>query len=355
MSENVTLEFERFKNLSSDELGLTAPGLKVETHRHENKWGQQFNVLEVDARQTDTDPTILTSTSFDYRIDPLLERRMSILATRSNARVLLSEIPGVTMDRDDPFHTKGAWQTPRQTALAFSGDFDPLALEQLRAIDATVGLAEYENIQLLGESLGAYAVTAMARVIAHRQFDKGLRITQMDLIEPVNTYGNYTLLRQAKMLGNLAGREANLRQDVYLGENTLIGHGEIRAFERQSAENKRIDDFVKRRQIPATYLTGAGLRKGLHTALKDALSNDDVDGPHLRDARILIARGADSSVSFEKDLISAANTVRENGGYAETISLVAPKGDSTPIGHHVLNSYARLASYADARVQALNQ
>lgn len=354
MSEKMVVDFKRWKDLTSDELGLTAPGLKIATHRHENQWGQQFNVLEVDARQSDSDPTILTSTSFDYRIDELLERRMAILATHSNARVIVSEIPGVTMDRNDPFHTKGAWQTPIQTASAFSGNFDPLALAQLRAIDAEIGLDENSKIQLFGESLGAYAVIAMARVIAQYKFDKGLRITQMDLVEPVNAYGNYTIFRQATMLKSLASREDRLRQ-VYLGENTLIGHGEVGAFERQSDENMRIDKYVKLRQIPATYLTGAGLRKGLHSALKDTLSNVDSDGPHLREAQIVIARGIDSSVSFEKDLLSAADTIRDNGGQVKTISLEAIAGDETPISHHVLNSFGRFASYADARIQMLEK
>lgn len=354
MSEKIEIGFEQWKGLSSDELGLTAPGLKIETHRYENQYGQQFNVLEVDARQSDSDPTIITSTSFDYRVDALLERRMAILATHSRARVLLSEIPGVTMDRQDPFHTKGGWQTPLQTLAAFSGNFDPLAREQLRAIDATVGLEDGSHIQLFGESLGAYAVTAMARVMAQHEFDKGLRITQMDLVEPVNAYGNYTLFRQATMLKNLATREDRLRQ-IYLSENTLIGHGEIGAFEKQSDENMRIDKYVKRRQIPATYLTGAGLRKGLHAALKDTLSNNDSDGPRLRDANITIARGIDSSVSLEKDLVSAAETIRDNGGYARTVSLEAAPGDTTLISHHVLNSFGRLASYADARTRTLEK
>ncbi|MDB5180146.1 MAG: hypothetical protein JWN12_778 [Candidatus Saccharibacteria bacterium] len=354
MPEKVILELERWKGLSSEELGLTAPDLKITTHRYENQWGQQFNVLVVDARKSDSDPTIITSTSFDYRIDELLENRMAILATRSDARVIVSETPGITMDRNDPFHTKGAWQTPRQTTLAFSGNLDPLALEQLRAIDSVVGLDEYAELQFFGESFSADAVVAMARVIAQRKFDKGIRITRMDLNEPVNAYGNYTIFRQAMMLRSLATREDRLLH-VYLNENTLIGHGEVSAFEKQPNINKRADRYVKHRQIPATYLSGAGLRKGLHTALKDALSNVDSDGPHLRDAPIVIARGIDSSVSLEKDLISAADTIRDNGGQAKTISLEAPVGDKTLIAHHVTSSFARFASYTDARVQSLKE
>jgi len=350
MSEKLTLDLDRWTGSTSDELGYTSPSLFAETHRFKDTNGQEFNVLEIDGRKEGTDgPTILSSTSFDYRIEDLLERRMAILATHKNARVLLAEIPGVTMDRQNPFNTKGAWQTPKQTLFASMGDFDLLAEQQLRAIDATVGLEEGMDVQLFGESLGAYAVVAMARVMAQRTFNKGLRVTQMDLVEPVNAYGNHTFIRQALMLKNLATIE-DTRRAIYLDEeNARIGHGDIVAFEKQSEENMRIDKHVKLRQIPATYLTGAGLSKGLHTALTHALANTDNDGPQLRDADIFLSRAVDSTVSFEKDLASAANTIRENGGHAFTYSLEAADGDKTPIGHHILNSLGRLASYAELR------
>jgi hypothetical protein len=352
MSEKVTLYLDKWKDVTDNEIGLTSGDLKTELHRYKNDQNQEFNIFIADARKSADDPTIISSTSFDYRIDPLLENSTKILANRSNARVIVSEIPGITMDRDHPYQTTGAWQTPRQTLLAFSGDFDPLTYEMLNGIKAVAGLERGAKLQFKGNSLGAYAVVSMARNIALRRIDEDYQITRMDLIEPVNSYGNYTLARQAFILRSLATTEDQRRQ-LYLGENTTIGHGEIKAFEQQSDENMRIDRYIKSRprQILATYLTGAGLRKGLDSALKDALSNRDSDGPHLREAKIVIARGIDSTVSFENDLISVADTVRENGGQVQTISLKAETGDTTPIGHHVLDSYARLASYTDERLR----
>lgn len=354
MSERQVLNLSDWDNLSSDELGYTGPQLSTETHRYESDNGQAFNVFVADARTSEDDPTILTSTSHDYRLDPLLKRRLSVAATQSNSRIVLSEIPGVTMDPEDPFHTKGGWQTPYQTLMAFTGNYDPLAEAQLEAMDSVIDFQPGQEIQLAGESLGAYAVVSMARVLGQRRFKKQLTISRLDLMEPVNAYGNYMLLRQARMLYSLATREDQLRQ-VYLGENAAIGHGDIGAFEKLSDRTKKIDRHVKVRQIPAVYLTGAGLRKGLHTALKDALADRTNDGTRLHEADITIARGIASSVSHEKDLVSAREFIREVGSDAKIISFEAEPDDETLISHHVLNSLGRFASYMTLRNNNFSQ
>lgn len=345
MSENMVLDYRNWDSLSSDEIGYTGDALNVSTIRHVNKNGQKFNILNVDARVDENGPTILTTTSHDYRTDTLLERRMSILATHTGSRVIVCELPGVTIDRDDPFHTDGAWQTPIQLLSAISGNFDPIATAQLDAIDAEVGFYDGQEIQLFGESLGAYCVTAMARSIATGAFSKRLKISRMDLVEPVNSYGNYRIGRQLSVLKHLATIEEQRRQS-YLGENTLIGHGDVGAFETMSLDNKKIDRYLKSRQFPAVYLTGMGLRKGLDTALLQAMEDRTADGTGLYEADISVYRGKDSTVSKEEDIYELSEAIIRKGGHSRSIELRGGINDATPIGHHVLNSFGRLATYA---------
>jgi hypothetical protein len=353
MSETIEVGIKQWESASSDELGFTSPDVTKKTTRFTNAAGQQFSVIDIDARNGEPGPTILSSPSFDFRAQPLYEARLATIAVQANARIMSSEIPGVTIDLDDPYRTQGDFQTRHQTTMALFGDFDPLAAEQLKAMYEVGELSDDDEYQFLGGSLGAYAVVAMARAMAHgKLFGKNLNFTRMDLIEPVNAYGNYTLLRQGKMLLSLAGLEDKRRKEFYLAENEARGYGDSgKAFETISAETLKQDVFVKSRpqQIIATYATGIGLRKGLHTALENALH----DAPELRGMNIALIRGLDSTVSHETDLQSAAHTIRESGGRATTFTLVGEAGDPKPIGHHVLDSHDRNGSFAKARQQII--
>ncbi|HEY8886182.1 MAG TPA: hypothetical protein VIM31_01630 [Candidatus Microsaccharimonas sp.] len=345
MSETVEIGLKQWENSSSDELGFTSPDVTRKTTRFINDKGQQFNVVDVDARNGQPGPTVLTSMSFDFRAQPLYEARMATIGTQLQARVISSEIPGITINLDDPDHTRGDFQTPHQTAMALFGDFDPLAEEQFKAMYEVGELSDDDEYQFLGGSLGAYSVVAMARAMANgKLFGKNFNVTRMDLIEPVNAYGNYTILRQGKILYNLATTEDQRRQ-VYLAENAARGYGDSgKAFEKISPYTLKQDKYVKGRQVLATYATGIGLRKGLHAALEDALER----APDLRGTDIALYRAKDSTVSFEADLQSASQTIRDNGGQAEAFTLVGEVGDATPIGHHVLDSHDRNASFARA-------
>jgi hypothetical protein len=206
-------------------------------------------------------------------------------------------------------------------------------------------LTEDDEYQFFGESLGAYAVVAMVRAMANgKLFGKNFNVTRMHLLEPVNAYGNYTILRQGKMLYSLAKTEDQRRQ-VYLAENAARGYGDSgKAFEKISLDTSKQDKHVKARQFFASYATGIGLRKGLHSALEDALQG----APELRGTDIALYRAKDSTVCFESDLQSASQTIRDNGGQAEIFTLVGEAGDATPIGHSVLDSHDRNASFARA-------
>lgn len=353
MSEKIELGLQPWLDVSSDELGYTSSGLRSSITRYNEgeKHQQQFNVLDIDARNGEPGPTIITSTPFNYRIDPLMRRRMTQLATHSKARVLASELPGVTIDLDDPENTGGDYQTIPQTLMALCGNFDLLAAKQLEAIDSVANFADGDQIQLVGHSLSAYSMVAMARVIAQgKLYDKQLAITRMDLIEPVNAYGNHTIDHQIKMFFQLAQLEDQRRQ-LYLQENVRIGHGDIGAYEKISPFTAKADKYVKRRQVLAIYASGAGLRKGMTPALDQAFEAS----PDLRNTQFVLSRGIDSTASFENDLLSAAYAIRNSGGKAETIAFVAEKGDSTPMGHSVLDSLARMASYAVTRKDSMNQ
>lgn len=348
--ETAPLDHRRWGGTPDAELGTEVPGRMPHLHRYAAPNGQAFNVLEIDERE-DKDgrksgSTIVGALSFDYRIDPLLTQKMGILAHHNKARVLMTELPGVTVDHDDPYHTRGAWQTPVQTVAAFSGNFDPLALQQLNAVDHVADFQDGEEIQLFGQSLGAYSITAMARVLASGNFPKRLAVSKMTLFEPVNAYGNYYLINQLKVLKNLATTE-DARRQSYLNENEHIGHP-MRAFEQLSDETRAIDNYVKSRplQIVSTYASGAGLRKGLHTALRDATANRDADGPRLHEADITVARAIDSTVSHEKDLISLADAAHESGVPVRLVEFTSGGGDLTPLGHHSPDSLGRMADLA---------
>lgn len=349
--EQQVADYHRWADTTDVEIGTSFDDKMVQTHRYEAESGQQFNVLEVDARLKGADgqlegPTIIGAISFDYRIDPLLTRKMAILAKHASARVFMTELPGVTVDHDTPFETKEAWQSPSQTIAAFSGNFDPLALQQLQAVDSVAGFKDHDRVQLFGQSLGAYSVTAMARVLAGESFNKSLHVDKMTLFEPVNAYGNYYLANQLKMLRSLATTE-DARRQVYLDENEAIGHP-MRAFEQLSSETAAIDKHVKSRpaQIVATYASGAGLRKGLHTALADAAKNTSSDGPLLAEADIIAVRATDSTVSHAKDLLELESAAREGGSSVRLVEFSSAEHDDTPSSHHFPDSLGRMADLA---------
>jgi hypothetical protein len=351
MSEIIELGVRQWENVSDDELGLTSPGLKFERTRHPNNKGQQFTILDIDARNGKPGPVILVSASFDFRDQPLSEAQMKILAVHSRARVMWSEVPGITIDLDDPMHTRGDFQTLPQTVLAFSGNFDLLAAEQLKAFYEVGELENEEDIQLVGKSLGAYEAVAMARVNAQgKLFKHALNITRIDLQEPVNAHGNYKIDRQVKLLLDLAKIE-DRRRELYLDDNTRIGH-EMKAFEKYNDATKDQDKYVKRRQILATYATGAGLRKGLDRAAIDALEAS----PDLRGALFSLSHAGQSFVSFDKDIESAAHVIRENGGRAETFTYFGEKNDPNPmaISHHFQDRLSWQASLAVDRKQRID-
>jgi len=351
MSETIEIGVARRNDASSDIPEVDYAAIKTKTSRFTNSKKQKFNILDIDARNGEPGPTILTSTAFNYRFQPLYIAVMTTLAVQSGARVVSSEIPGITIDLDDPLHTTGDFQTPAQTMLALSGDYDPLGTEQIKAMYEVGELSEDDEYHFVGVSFGACAVVAMARALSKRKlFAKKFNVTEMDLIDPVNAFGNHTIVRQAQLLYNLATTEDQRRQ-LYLAENEAGGYGDGgKEFTKISPDASKHDKHVKLRQIVATYATGIGLRKGLHTTLADALR----DAPELRNMHVTLSRANDSSVCRDSDLQSAAETIRQSGGRADVQTLVGKQGEKIPIGHHVLDSISRYGSFAKARCERLS-
>jgi len=343
--ETSTLDYRQWIGSTDAELG-TALADTSKIHRYQAFNGQAFNVLEVDGRRGEGGPVIVGAASFDCRIDPLLTKRMGILAHHSGARVFMAELPGVTVDHADPFHTRGAWQTPMQTAMAAAGNFDMLAKKQLKAIDSIAHFQDGDEIQLFGQSMGAYSAASMARVLAKNSYRKQIVISKMTLVEPVNAWRNNNAIEHFKMVRNLIVNE-DARRQVYLDENDLIGHPTA-AYEQLTDETKRIHQHMRSRisQRMAAYAAGMGLRKSLYTVLSDVISDRDPGGTHLHEADITVARASSSTVSLDTDLLALSDAAHEQGVWLRLTEFEAGAGDPTPLGHHSADSLGRMADLA---------
>lgn len=344
MIEKFTLDIEKWDSANDEDLGLVLPeGRQPVIHRYKSDNGQEFNVLVADGRKPGTSGSVeLSSTSHDYRIDELMIARKTIDAVRGNTLVIASEIPGETKDPDGTLKTTGAWQTPKQTLAAMNGNYDLLALEQLKAMYSTGAIEDGSEVQISGQSMGAHMAASMLRNIANGRFEHGLDVSRLYLFDPVNASGDHSILHQFSTLGALMAEE-KIRNTYYIQENKDIGHTELVPFEQQSDETMKIDKYVKLRQAPAIYLTGAGLRKGFDSTLTDALDART----ELRNTEIIYARAVDSTISHAQDMLLAIEAIQKHGGRARFVSVEGPDNDDTPVAHHVRDSIRRSASHAD--------
>lgn len=363
--EQVPLDYLAWQGVSSGELGyvvnpgeysdwIEGPGVMVARRNLVKlpETGQQVNVYSADARPLRPEggrkgPTILKFQSHNYRIDELSERKTQIHAHHMGARVLDIELPGVTMDYHNPLATTGGFMTATQFIESFSGNFDSLSLAQLKAADQVARFEDGDEIQLYGESLGAYSVVALARALANGRFEKQLRITDMTLVEPVNASGNRSIFDQLKLATEHLAKTEHRRRLVYLGENTIIGHP-VTMFEMLNDQTAAADRKLKSRlgQNLAATASGAGLRKGLEGALTGALKNDSQDGPRIHDANITFARGRESSVTLASDMEGFAETARAKGVDIRLVEFSSAEGNPMAAGHSQLDSLGRMAEAA---------
>ena len=336
------IDYRQWQGSTADELGYgTGNQYPSLSYRHKADNGQQINVFVVDGRRSDSDPTIIGSTSYDYRIDDMLKAQTTIIAHQATARVITAEWHGVTIDVKDPRHTAGDFITVPQLVANAMGDFDSIALSQLEAIDSVVDLSAVGPIRLQAESLGTVAIAAMLRVLSEDRFRKTVSVSDVAIIESVNSYGDWQFLRPLRILKQLKNIETPLRE-CYYEENRIIGHSAVTSFGRMSRKNKAIREFLTKKQQLSANSPAVGLHKSLHSALAAGLAGNE----SFRNIPITFYRGSDSSVSLESDLISAAEALLELGGNARVVNLVAGPGDETKIGHHFATSLGRQASFA---------
>lgn len=342
------VDFEPWVGASSTELGYEGEHLHIERHRYtdpENQ--QQFNITDIDARPNGEGPTVIYLTSHNYRIDELLERRMSIYATQTKSRVIICEMPGITMNRENPNRTKGAFQIPDQTSALLRGNWEPTSTAQLKAIDAVIGLEDGQEIQLLGESMSTHSVVGVLQSVAHGSFEKNLNFTKIDLIEPINTSGKLSLGKIADLVSSLNTVEA-FRKLIYLEENKRINH-EVAPYEQL---HQKIVKRLNTRQLLATIATGLGVRVGIDTGLLELMENSSSTGLDLGSTRFTLITARESVVSSGKDARKLVQAINERGGHAQHVMMkarkgdVTPEGQPTPIGHAFGTSLGRQASQA---------
>jgi hypothetical protein len=348
MNNRVEINHRTWQGKSAEHLGYQGQAVHVERYvvpRKALRGSREFNVLFADGRKSDSDPTIILTSSYDQRagLDGLLARQIGVMAAQRHARVGLSEQPDITVDPINPRQTKGDRRPLAELVQSFHGNYDTLARIQLGAIDSVLNLEDGSKIEIQGPSQSAANAVSMAGVILRGEYSKSFDIPYMDLIDPVNARGG-NLAHKLKLLSNLVTIEASLLRQ-YIAENTFIGHGDVVPYEDESAENAEILRHLRHRQALATLLGGAGLRKGLDKPILKLLTH-----PTTREAaramQINFFYGADSTVSLESDIFPTVDAINATGGNAQAVALFDPEGHK--LSHHFQRSLARQAELSIA-------
>lgn len=357
MFEIMPLDYKKWDSntVSPEDFGIALATDETRTilHRYSTPDGsQQFNVLEVDGRPNDQEGhpvgiDTISSTPWSYRIDPLFTDKMAILAKQRGVRVFASEIPGVTINQADPFNNDGARLTREQSRALLRGNFGPIARTQFEAIRSYANFTEGQEVAFYGESMAVGALAAMIREMSDGTITP-LTIAKAEFNEPVNVFGDTTLLQMYKLMIRL-GRLENTRRGLYIQENAQIGYPEAMPYEDIDERTAAIDTYVKgmRQQGVSALITGVALRKGMHTVLADIVAKDTAYYPITSDSEIMFGRGADSSANEPGDFESLNEYI--SGSRVKVRMLEFTDGETdghTPIGHSFTDSLGRAASMA---------
>lgn len=280
-----------------------------------------FNVVHISPPGA-VNPAFIVPMSFDYRIDPLVTKRLQVLAAVSGAPVVGVDTPGVTMNAVTPKRT-GRTRVPFIALWhAAKGDYSGFAQLQLAAVAQAAGV-DPAGSRLLGESLGAQLVASMAK-IAHP--------ASVDLIEPVNVARRP--LRQLPGLWRaLQGPEKDLRER-YIAQSVREGWQDVSAFETSSPENAEVDARLKRfsRQGRWAFGSAIGLRRPLSLTLADV--NPEIP--------VRLWRAADSLVCDPNASAALIAHLARDGTSAELTTMTLPDGRA---GHHVLTSLSAMTAF----------
>lgn len=312
-------------------------------------------MLVIDGRKDGKGPTILKSTSLDYRLNPFLVRQETINANHLCARIGIAEIPGISgiplgpkgeldlsIDIDKKIST--VRQTKEEQRQVRYGAFDLLAIKQLIALSDILGLSAYDHVELGGHSLGAMLAATMGRVAARQQLSIPLVVDQIHLEDPSNIY-NLSSLAIMQIANN--GRiETKRRNEVYLKENEDIGHGDVTPFERQSEETAQISKYVKGRQKSTALRCLHATRRGIQPILMDFIDQGLRNGTASSETVISIAHYEQSLACTLSDAQSLHDAVKSNGMRSEIFEYVSPPDKPTDLGHQTSASLGRTASIA---------
>ena len=283
-----------------------------------------FNVLDVRPRNERTAPIVFPM-SFDYRIDSLMKARLRVLAAVVGARVIGVETPGVTMDAVAPVRTTRTsvpWTVMWSTLC---GDFRKLAEMQVQAITQALRL-NLGEVQLVGESLGAQAVSAMASFVAVRS---------LDLIEPANA--ERRPLQELPALGRaLTTLEHERRRDM-IALSRRRGWPDILAFEDSSPENTALDHDFKRFSNQGRWAVVSAV--GLHRPLQKTLVRVPLSVP------ITMWRARESTVCTAAAFETLRVELNARGHQVEIVTMSTPDGGA---GHHVLTGLSEMTAFASA-------
>lgn len=282
-----------------------------------------FNVAVVTPQKTLADEPVIFPMSYDYRIEPLVLRRLEVLAIVAGRRVIAVETPGVTLDFDNPASTAPSTVAGEQARAGLLGDYTGLAALQLEAVIEIAGVVP-SRARFLGESLGAQAVMSMS---------EGFTPLSVDLVEPVNCLpqGPIALLR----LGRTLGRVEEPLRSRYVARSIERGWTTPGVFEKSSPANAEVDRRLKRfdRQGRWAALSALAMRRGL-------LRSADFIGPTTP---LRVWRGAESTASKPNDIARFIGTLVAAGRHAEWFTL---KLDGMPAGHHVLTDLDAATAFA---------
>jgi pimeloyl-ACP methyl ester carboxylesterase len=206
-----------------------------------------------DARPSDNkgDTIVVPRAFIGYSDDPFEQQRDIAIANALEARVIGIDTPGAGLDK----RTVGKTNL-RQKWDALQGRLEGHGDLQVRALlDVLKG--DTDQLNFIGYSLGAFAVTAMLR--SQKFTESGLQVGGIGFVEAVNDQ-DWPLLGSHGLQQTIAREDA--ANERYLRETQALGY-EATAYDRDS--NDLSLKHPEGRKLPIrldSLLLGAGMRKG---------------------------------------------------------------------------------------------
>lgn len=290
---------------------------------------QSFNIAVAIPESRDPAGDCIVPMSHDYRIDPMVLRRLEILADGTGHRVIGVETPGITMTATNPSATRRSHVSAGAFWRAIRGDFSGIAALQTTAVKELSG-AEITDARIVGESLGAQLGASMAALSG--------RVRSLDLIEPVNCRG-LNLKSLWELQRSLVGVETE-RKAAYVERNASTGWGNLKPFELSSPANAKIDRRLKafHRQGRYALATALGLARGIEHELERVATT----------GRMRVWMADSSTVSHPGDAGWLSDHLAELGIPLDLRTLSATRSWPDGIGHHALTDLELMAGFSRA-------